>query len=298
MSLRLAPIVLFCYNRPVHLRQTLDSLRANTLAGESELFIFSDGPKSKLDEEQVNFVRALIRDISGFKKVVTIENPANLGLAQSVIKGVTHVIEQYGKVIVLEDDMLTTPDFLDYMNETLSVFEHRNNIFTVTGYSPPVSIPDTYHEDLYLAPRASSWGWGTWKDKWEKALWQIDHFDQLTKDESFKNKLNRGGNDLWPMLWKQQKGVINSWAVRWTYTQTIHNAYGLYPVRSKLKNIGTDGSGTNFTFTSASYGSEMDATPVSMNADLQPDAAVIDAFRKYYDLPLPVKIKNWFKYRI
>ncbi|WP_439555376.1 glycosyltransferase [Dyadobacter sp.] len=295
---QLAPIVLFCYNRPWHLEQTLKSLQANTLAARSELFIYSDGPKKEEDQNAIRQIRAYLDQLNGFQKITIIRSEHNLGLAASVIKGVTEVIEQYRKVIVLEDDMLTTPDFLDFMNKALNVFESRQDIFSVTGYTPPISIPETYRNDLFLVPRTSSWGWGTWAHKWKKADWGMQDFSDPEKTAALRETLIKGGDDLWPMLIKQQKGIIDSWAIRWTLAQARNQAYGLYPVHSKIKNIGTDGSGTNFTFKSTGYGQELKTGNVRMDPHLKPDELLIDQFRKYYNLPVSVKIKNWIKYRI
>jgi glycosyltransferase involved in cell wall biosynthesis len=294
----LAPIVLFCYNRPWHLRQTIESLQLNLLASQSELIIFSDGPKQSPDQPFVTEIRNYLADLKGFKSVKIIAAEQNNGLAKSVIKGVSDVLESYEKVIVLEDDMLSTPDFLTFMNEALHIYQERKDIFTVTAYSPPIEVPSAYRHDLYLAPRASSWGWGTWKSRWQQADWEVQDFDLLKKDFDKKQAFTQGGEDLWPMLAKQQLGMIDSWAIRWTYSQFKNNAYGLYPVRSKIKNIGTDGSGTNFTFKTGYYESEMNAGNVSFDPLLKPDAEVVGAFRRYYHLPFYLKIKNRIKYGI
>jgi len=297
-SATLAPIVLFCYNRPAHLQQTVESLRLNKLAAESELFIYSDGPKSERDRQQVKEVRDYLSTISGFRIVHIKEAEKNKGLAASVIEGVSAILSKYPKVIVLEDDMLSTTDFLSFMNQALDVYAGRPDIFSVTGYTPPIDVPKSYPHDLYLVPRASSWGWGTWAHKWAKADWQVRDFQSLKNDDKRQNAFNQGGDDLWPMLAKQQKGVIDSWAIRWTYSQFANDAHGLYPVHSKIKNIGTDGSGTNFTFKSGEYGEEMAEGDVVMPADLKPDAGLINAFRRYYRLPFLLKIKNRVKYGI
>lgn len=294
----LAPIVLFCYNRPQHLQQTIESLQMNALAVESELFIYSDGPKNERDAQLVSEVRKYISGVKGFRDVQIIAAELNKGLATSVIEGVSSVLSRYQKVIVLEDDMLCTTDFLSFMNRALEVYDHRSDIFSVTGYTPPVSYPESYVQDLFLAPRASSWGWGTWAHKWKRADWEVKNFNSMQKDASKRARFNLGGDDLWPMLAKQQKGFIDSWAIRWTYSQFQNNAYGLYPIHSKIRNIGTDGSGTNFTFKSGSYGQEMAEGKVAMDPDLLPDDEMVKAFNRYYRLPFLLKIKNWVKYRI
>jgi hypothetical protein len=294
----LAPIVLFCFNRPAHLAQTIASLQQNTLASESDLIIYSDGPKKPSDKPLIEQLRNYLLTIDGFKSVRVIQSELNIGLAASIIKGVTEVLNKFEKVIVLEDDMLSAPDFLAFMNEALTVYESRNDIFSVTAYGPPISLPSHYKQDLYLAPRASSWGWGTWLNKWQKADWQVNNFAELSKNEEKRDQFTLGGEDLWPMLVKQQRKVIDSWAIRWTYSQFINNAYGVYPVHSKIRNIGTDGSGTNFTFKTGYYSSEMSDEKIAVDPDIQTNADVVKAFQKYYKLPLTLKIKNRLKYRI
>jgi glycosyltransferase involved in cell wall biosynthesis len=298
MPAELAPVVIFCYNRPRHLEQTLESLRLNPLARQSHLVVFSDGARTDRDVPAVNEVRGLLSKLNGFGTVRVIASPTNRGLAQSVIQGVSEVLKDYERLIVLEDDMLCTSDFLDYMNTALTIYAERREVFSVTGYTPPFTLPYHYKEDAYLAPRASSWGWGTWRNRWETADWQVPDFKYLEKDYTLKKQLNRGGEDLWPMLVKQQRGVIDSWAIRWTLTQSQQGAYGLYPVRSKIRNIGTDGSGTNFTFSTGAYGSELAEGGITLNPHLQPDASVIEAFRDYYRLPWKVKLKNRLKYGV
>lgn len=295
---QLAPIVVFCYNRPQHLRQTIDALRTNSLATQSDVIVFSDGPKGASDAALVQEVRALLAETTGFRSVNINAAPQNKGLANSVIAGVSSVLEAHESVIVLEDDMLCTPDFLDYVNTALEVYRDRPDIFSVTGYTPPIALPADYPEDVYLAPRASSWGWGTWRDRWQKADWQATDFDKINSDPVQQKKLNAGGNDLWPMLFKQQRGLIDSWAIRWILAQMQHSAYGLYPAQSKIRNIGTDGSGTNFTFKTSAYGQKLVPEKVHFPPDVRPDPAVVEAFRNYYNTPRRVKLKNWVKYGI
>lgn len=298
MSATLAPIVVFCYNRPHHLRQTLDALKQNTLASVSDLIVFSDGAKNDEEAVLVAEVRAVLAGLSGFKSVEIVAAARNQGLARSVIAGVSRVLQTHESVIVLEDDMLCTPDFLDYMDAALRTYRDRPDIFSVTGYTPPIALPAKYGEDVYLAPRASSWGWGTWRDRWQLADWKVDDFEKLKKDPIWQKKLSAGGEDLWPMLVKQQRGAIDSWAIRWTLAHIRHGAYGLYPAKSKIQNIGTDGSGTNFTFKTTAHGQELAVGQVKLDRDLQPNEAVLAVFRRQYAMLWRVKVKNWVKYGI
>ncbi|GAB3168017.1 glycosyltransferase [Telluribacter humicola] len=294
----IAPVVVFCFNRPWHLQQTIQALQQNPLARHSRLIVFSDGARKEEDQLPVREVRSYLATIHGFKEVEIVLSEINRGLATSVIEGVSQVLDQYERVIVLEDDMVCTSDFLEYMNEALRTYRNRPHIFSITGYAPPAPLPADYPHELYLAPRASSWGWGTWRDRWQQADWQVRDFENLLKNKDLRQRLTAGGEDLWPMLVKQQRGVISSWAVRWTWSQSRQGAYGLYPIRSKIRNIGTDGSGTNFTFATEEYGSELEERQLTMPPDLQPDTQVIQAFGNYYRQPFRLKIKNWLKYGI
>ena len=160
------PIILFTYNRPDHTRLTVESLRRNTGAAESDLYIFCDGPKNDQHTEKVRDVRQYLRRIEGFKSVNMVERDANLGLAKSIIAGTSQVLEKHAACIVLEDDMLSAPTFLLFMNEALRAYRDRDDIFSVTGYNYPLEIPPDYPYDAYLSYRGSSWGWGTWADRW------------------------------------------------------------------------------------------------------------------------------------
>ncbi|PWJ60623.1 glycosyl transferase family 2 [Dyadobacter jejuensis] len=298
MKQPLAPIILFCYNRPWHLQQTITSLLQCDWAAESSLTIYSDGPKTAADRHLVTQVRDYLKEVKGFGSIHIIASEQNKGLAYSVIQGVSEGLLAHGKIIVLEDDMICAKDFLVFMNQALETFKTRAEVFSVTGYAPPVAIPDGYPFDLYMAPRASSWGWGTWNDRWQKADWQVKDFEDSKLRKELKRKMVQGGDDLWPMLVKQQKGLIDSWAVRWTWTQAKHHAYGVYPVRSKIKNIGTDGSGTNFKTTNHYFDNTLSASPLQINGDIEPTPSVLEAFRAYYKLPLLLKIKNLIRYKI
>ena len=142
----LAPITLFTYNRLWHTQQTIEALRNNELADVSELFLFSDGPKSEADREKVQSVREYLKSVTGFKKVAVVERDRNLGLAQSIISGVTEFVNKYGRVIVLEDDMLTSPFFLRFMNDALEFYKDEEKVISIHGYMYPVKaeLPETF----------------------------------------------------------------------------------------------------------------------------------------------------------
>lgn len=247
------PIILFVYNRPEHTTKTIEALRSNVLASESKLYIFSDGNKNETDKKNVEEVRSYISKISGFKQIKTILRDRNFGLANSVISGVTEVINKYGKVIVLEDDIVTSKYFLKFMNEALDFYQQNEKIFTISGYNFPIQIPQTYKYNVYVSPRPSSWGWATWKDRWESVDWILKENPILKDKKSLHSLLDKAGKDLAPMLLRSVNGKIGSWAVKLLFTQIQKNKYCIYPVNSLAKNIGADSTGTNFDKSTKKY---------------------------------------------
>lgn len=251
--MNLAPIILFVYNRLEHTKKTVDALKQNKLASDSLLFIFSDGNKGERDRKSVEEVRSFISTISGFDEIKIILREKNLGLANSVISGVSEVINKYEKAIVLEDDIVTSPYFLKFMNEALEFYKDDNRIFSVSGYNFPIKIPASYQYKIYISPRPSSWGWATWKDRWEKAEWNPENVLNIKDKKVVRNLMDKAGKDLAPMLLKSIEGKISSWAVKWAFTHLKNDSYCLYPKKSLVKNIGADASGTNFNRVTSRY---------------------------------------------
>jgi hypothetical protein len=241
----LAPITLFVYNRLDHTIKTITELQKNKLANESELFIFSDAPKNNKAYLAVEKVRNFIKTVDGFKKITIIERQKNYGLAASIIDGVSKIVNDFGKVIVLEDDLVTSKYFLTFLNDALN--EHINNekIMSIAGYSFPIEIPKDYSFDVYIFYRCMSWGWATWKSRWENVDWSIGNIKESINHPKFIDNFNRGGEDLYPMLIKQLNKKVNSWAIRWCLHHYKTNSACLYPVISTVKNIGFDGSGVH-----------------------------------------------------
>ena len=238
-----APICLFVYNRPFHTEQTIKHLRENHLASDSELIVFSDGPKDKKGAVKVKEVRSIVHSITGFKKTHVIERESNYGLSKSIIEGVTQVINEYGRVIVVEDDLITSPYFLEYMNQGLRLYSDDQTVASIHGYVYPVAteLPETF-----FIKGADCWGWATWKRAW-------DHFEpdgrkllKKLKENNLTREFNF--NNSYPytrMLKNQIKGKNNSWAIRWYASAFLQNMLTLYPYPSLVKNIGFDNSGTH-----------------------------------------------------
>ncbi|RYF97896.1 MAG: glycosyltransferase [Chitinophagaceae bacterium] len=243
--MELAPIILFTYKRLDTLRQTIKALADNTLAADSLLYIYSDGGGNPGDQQKITELRSYLRTIAGFKEVIIRESPINKGLAKSIITGVTEVIAQHGTAIVLEDDLLTSKNFLEFMNKSLHFYRDDNRILSISGFSFPMRRYAEYGYDVYFTMRASSWGWATWSNRWQNIDWQVSDFADFAKDRQQQRAFNRMGSDLTHMLTRQMNNKINSWAIRFVYHQFRQNMYTVFPLVSKIKNIGWDNNATN-----------------------------------------------------
>lgn len=239
-----APIALFVYNRPGHCRRTLEHLLVNPLAKVSDLFVFSDGPRGEADALAVAEVRDQVRHIAGFRSVTVIERERNLGLANSITDGVGRLCSEHGRVIVLEDDLLVSPDFLDLMNASLERYAESEQVMQVSGYMYPGDYGgDT---DTLFLPMVSCWGWGTWNRAWVKYDPGMSGYDRLMSDSNLKAQFNlHGAYDYLKMLEQQRRGEIDSWGIRWHLSVFMLDGLVLYPAESRVINIGIDGSGTH-----------------------------------------------------
>lgn len=233
-----APICLFTYNRVDKTIQTVTALKKNFLAKQSDLIIFSDGPKNEDLNEQILKLRSYLKTITGFKSLEIHESKENKGLANSIIGGVNMVIKNYGRVIVLEDDLITTPNFLHFMNQALDFYEGEKKVYSISGYSMKLKSLKDYPADFYLGLRASSWGWGTWQERWQNVDWEVQDFNKFKWDLIRQYRFMKGGSDLPFMLRKQMRSKIDSWAIRWCYHQFKYGLFTVFPAKSKIKNIG------------------------------------------------------------
>lgn len=248
-KINLAPIAFFVYNRPVHAQLTIESIKKNKLSVESDLFVFSDG--SKVDgDENVKKVREYIKTIDGFKSVAIIEREKNLGLANSIIEGVTEIVNRHGKIIVVEDDLLVSPYILEYLNKALSIYEKDERVVHVDGFCEGnlKNLPETF-----FLKTSGNLGWATWKRAWDifeedadKLLTHIES-NNLTKefDKCGNYKENRSFSQL---LRDQIEGKVDSWAVRWAASVFINDCYGLFPGKSMVFHIGFHGTHFNDSF--------------------------------------------------
>ena len=242
----LAPIVLFVYNRPTHVEKTIMALHKNHLSSESDLIIYSDAPKKDEDIPQVEKVRAFVKSVTGFRSVNIIERHRNFGLSQNIIEGVTEIISTYGKIIVLEDDLVTSPYFLKFMNDGLSVYQDHHEVVSIHGYVYPVSgkLPDTF-----FLRGADCWGWATWKHGWDNFESDGNYLLNEIKNKLLVKEFNF--NNSYPylqMLLAQVEGKTDSWAIRWHASAFLKEKFTLYPGKSLVQNIGIDDSGTHHKY--------------------------------------------------
>lgn len=242
----LAPICLFVYNRFEETKLTVEALQLNHLSKESNLYIFSDGPKNETTTVKVNEVRQYINSISGFKSVTIYESQENKGLANSIVIGVTKIINKYGKVIVLEDDLITSSNFLNFMNSALEFYNNSKNIQSISGFSLEIKN-NIQQSDVFFNSRAFSWGWATWKNRWDKNIFDITYIKNIiNNDKNILKKFKKEcGEDISEMLLGSITGKNNSWYVRWAFNQFVSKRLTVYPFLSKVYNIGFSNKGTH-----------------------------------------------------
>lgn len=257
-----APVIVFAYNRKEHLRRTLEALMANEGANETDLYIFVDAPKNGVDEKNTA-VKEYLKEFeknNNFAKLELILADKHKGLAKSVITGVSKIIDEYGKVIVVEDDIVTSAYFLNYMNDALAFYEEDKKIWSISGYTLPLKALKDYKKDVYAFYRCCSWGWATWKDRWVKNDWEVKDFKAFDHNFFRRARFNRGGKDLSFQLDRQMLGWIDSWAIRWGYNEYKNNCLTIYPRVSYVDNEGFDGSGTHFGKKSTNYDTVIEGT--------------------------------------
>ena len=293
----LAPVIIFNYNRLDHSRQTWEALSRNQYAAETELYLYCDGPKANASDEMRQHIAELHAQAKQyaidapkegkFKAVYVVCSEANKGLANSIIGGVSEIIAKHGRVIVLEDDLLTSPYFLKYMNTALDKYERYPSVFTISANRPPVNkmfIPADYEYDVFVSLRPFSTGWATWKDKWEKIDWSLDYLEEFLKHPEQIKAFNRGGDDLTNMLLLQRDHKIDSWAIRYSFQLYYHHAVAILPCVPYVDNIGFDGTGIHSWNDETDFRNNVALAPENpcMPDVIYEDERIINAFANYY----------------
>ncbi|MEZ9917151.1 hypothetical protein AB4404_12030 [Vibrio breoganii] len=238
-----APILLFVYNRLEHTINTIEALKKNHLASESTLIIISDGAKNNSSQSEVDEVRDYIKTVTGFKSLEIVLQEKNLGLSENIITGVTKYINIYGKVIVLEDDLLSSEYFLLYMNEALNLYEQNDNIWHISGWNYPICSDGL--SDTFLWKLMNCWGWATWKNRWINFDKNPDKLiNDFSKEDIYKFNLD-GSYNFWSQVEANKSGNKDTWAIFWYATIFINGGWCLNPSDSLINNIGLDASGTH-----------------------------------------------------
>lgn len=287
-NLNLSPVLIFTYNRPEHTKNLLDSLSKNSIFIESPLYIFCDHAKYTNQLQNTSEVQKIVNSYYHPKKTIILQK-RNLGLARSIINGVSYIFEKYDKAIILEDDLFVSSNFLKYMNESLIFYKKNPKIGSISGFG--LDIPSLSSHDNYFHPRPSSWGWGTWRDRWNQAIWDIPL--DFISDKSFRNSFNKNGEDLFRMLKAYMNGNISSWAIRWAFTHHQKNWLCSYPYLSKVKNEGFGKDATNckkkniypsrFDYSQNSY--------FSLNKEIKIEKLPLKNFNYYYSNSYKIKNK-------
>jgi hypothetical protein len=279
----LAPVVVFAYNRPLHLQRTLDALAACRLAGQTIVHVFADGPRKPEAADAVAAVRDVLAreaDATRFADLHLHASPVNLGLANSIIGGVGKVLAERGRVIVLEDDLLVSADFLEFMNDCLEFYKNDPKVGAVTGYSPLSALPAGYTSDVFLVHRNSSQGWGTWSRVWDGVDWSASGIDRLERDYGLRRAFNREGNDRYDRLRRQLAGRIDSWSIRFGLSLFLRGMGTLYPAVNRIANTGYDGSGIH-SGTGTPMNEHVAEAPYTLCA-VEVDPRLQHAFRRVY----------------
>lgn len=294
-------VIVFTYGRLEHTKVTLESLSKNINFQNYPVIIYSDGPKQG-HEERVELLRNYLRKFKKrFSNVKLIERKKNLGLEKSIIKGISDILKDKKAIIVIEDDIKTSPYFLQYMDKLLNKYQGNKNIGCITGYNTPgkkILIPGDYKYDVYFAPRTCSWGWATWSDRWDSIDWKVEDIDEFIENKKIQKRFNQGGNDLAKMLINQAKKNIDTWDVQWCYHNFKNNRYTIYPTISYVENIGMDGSGVHCGSTSGFENKNLNhSEPENLPSDVILDNKILKNFKKAQNLTLIMFIELAY-YRI
>jgi hypothetical protein len=294
--MKLAPIVLFTYDRLWHTQKTIEALKNNELANESELIIYSDGAKNKSVYESVSQVRDYVETVDGFKKVTIISRDKNWGLANSIIEGVSQVIKKYGKVIVLEDDLVTSPFFLKYMNDALEFYKDENEVMHISGYMYPIDNKNL--NDTFFIKPDTCWGWATWDRAWKYFKKDTNYYLNIFSKKMIKDFNLNGSFDHFKQIKANKNGRINTWAIYWYASTYLQNGLSLHPSKSFVSNIGHDGKGVHCVKTSIYDVNLVDNYAITFSNQIKEDKMARALLENYYNsikVPLITRIINRLK---
>lgn len=300
MTNQTAPIAFFCFNRPDKTKLALAALAENDLANESEIFIFCDGPRNIKDLEKIYEVHKVIDSISGFKKKTIIKRELNYGCQSSIISGINYIFEHNKSIIVVEDDIITAKNFLKFSNEALNFYHDEQSVWCVSGFNYPKNIlkyPKSFKEDIFFVKaRSSSWGWATWKDRWQKIDFEIKDFDEFSRNKKLIKSFNQAGANLFDILRMQKQGRISAWDIQMCYAMFKNNGYTVHTLKPITKNIGFDEGATHTSEKSDIANFEFDAVSeikLKKIEEIKNNKLAENAYIKYHQDPF--FITKWFK---
>jgi hypothetical protein len=271
---------MFAYSRPAHTQKTLDALKRNLLAPETNLIVYLDAPKSLDLKAKSDLVKNIIRSAHGFKSIKLIERPENFGLAKNIIEGVTEVCNQYGRAIVLEDDIETSEYFLTFMNDGLNFYRDDKRVYSISGCTYPADLADMKSDTFFLRIPLC-WGWATWQDRWQDFEKNLDDINAVSN--SLIKFINfNGTNNFFQQAKLNLTGKANTWFIFWYLTLAKKNAVTLFPKKSLANNIGLDGTGDNCGSTSI-FDQKLQKTfvPISI-IDVKEDSYAVEQHIKYF----------------
>lgn len=266
----------------------LESLKQNPLFEESEKYVFIDGPRNEKDASLIKEVEQISHTITDNVKL----SPQNKGLGSSIIAGVSEVLNEHDSVIVLEDDLRLMSGFLAYMNNALEHFKVDERILAVCGYSLKIKTPKGYDSTVYLGDRASSWGWGTWRDRWEKVDWEVIDWKEFSSDKKTIARFNQCGSDMFSMLRDYMEGRNRSWAIRFCYHQFKNGLYSVHPVKSLVDNEGFGEAATNCRQKYNRFKIELtNSIDFKLEYALEPNKTILRQLHRYHSIPIRIYSK-------
>jgi hypothetical protein len=278
----LAPVVLFTYNRLDHLTETIESLKENIGVDLTDIFIYSDAAKNSLDEKPVSDVRHYLTNLSGFKSITIIEREKNWGLADNIIDGVTAVVNRYGKVIVLEDDVVSSKYFLQFMNAALTRYRDNPKVMQISGYSHGINKEGL--PDFYFLRLCDSWGWATWADRWQHYQHNPEQLREMfSAEDIYRFTMDGTYNDYWWQVLANSTHKIKTWWVFFYATVFLRGGLTLYPKESHIRTIGCDGSGVHCG-NDSSWDVNLSKTPVQLTEiPVEENKVVLERYKIFFN---------------
>ncbi|MFZ2541719.1 MAG: hypothetical protein WAW75_08095 [Gallionella sp.] len=290
----LAPVLIVTYARLEHLKMTVTALRRNILADQTDLYVASDYQRADSDAGKVASVRSYLRSIDGFKSITIFEREKNLGAAENTFSALVIILNKHDRFILMEDDIVTAPGFLNFINEAFDRYGENGRVFSISGYCPPMHPPSSYQYDAFFLGRMSAWGCGFTKERYESVR-EItrNEFDDFSANKKLTQAFIKNGEDLLVMLKNVAYGSLEAWDVRCMYTQFMNDQYTLYPTKSLVQNIGFDGTGVHCGDTDRFNVVLSDMTTFRLPDDVVVDQRIVKANREFRAGPSNIRIFIW-----